>query len=71
MSGNMILGLVLVALGVVLLIFGFNQSQSVVDQVAETFTGRFTGSTMWYIIGGLVALVLGAGLLLAGRRGVR
>lgn len=71
MPSNTILGLVLVAVGVVLLIFGYNASQSVVDQVSETFTGRFTEGTMWYIIGGIAALIAGAALMLAGRRGVR
>jgi multisubunit Na+/H+ antiporter MnhB subunit len=71
MPASSILGLVLIAVGVVLLIFGYNASQSLVEQVSETFTGRFTDRTMWYIIGGIAALIAGAALLLAGRRGVR
>jgi drug/metabolite transporter (DMT)-like permease len=71
MPSNVILGLVLAVVGVVLLLFGWNQSQSLVDQVAETFTGRFTESTMWYIILGVAALAGGIGLMLAGSRGAR
>lgn len=71
MSSNMIIGLVLLVVGVLLLGFGWNQSQSLVDQVSETFTGRFTESTMWYFILGAAAAVGGIALLLAGRRGPR
>ena len=42
-------------------------SQSLGDQVTETFTGRFTDETMWYIIGGAVAVVVG-GFLALGRK---
>jgi hypothetical protein len=68
---NMIFGFVLVAVGVVLLLFGWQQAESPVDQVTEFFTGRFTEGTMLYLIGGVAALVAGLALLLAGRRGVR
>jgi hypothetical protein len=68
MSGNKILGLVLVAVGLFLLVFGYNASQAPVDQLKETFTGRFTDSTMFYLIGGIVAIVAGGALALIGRR---
>jgi len=68
MSSNMVLGLVLIVVGLVALFFGWNQSQSLVDQATETFTGRFTESTMWYFFGGAAALAGGVALLLMGRR---
>ncbi len=61
-----ILGLVLLAGGIVLLVFGYNASQSVGEQVVESFTGRFTQQTTWYIIGGIAAIVGGAALALRG-----
>lgn len=67
MAGPKLLGIILLVVGVILLIFGFNASQSLGDQVAETFTGRFTDETMWYIIGGAVAVVVG-GFLTLGRK---
>ena len=67
MAGSKLLGIILLVVGVILLIFGFNASQSLGDQVAETFTGRFTYETMWYIIGGAVAVVVG-GFLTLGRK---
>ena len=67
MAGPKLLGLILLVVGVILLIFGFNASQSLGDQVTETFTGRFTDETMWYIIGGAVAVGVG-GFLTLGRK---
>ncbi len=59
-------GIVLLVLGVVLLVVGLNSSESVADQVSETFTGRFTDSTMWYIIGGAGLGLMGLLLLVGG-----
>ncbi|WP_339806763.1 DUF3185 family protein [uncultured Marinobacter sp.] len=58
-----IIGIVLLVVGVILLFFGFNASQSVGEQVTETFTGTFTDETMWYLIGGAAAAAAGAFLL--------
>lgn len=58
-----IIGIVLLVVGIILLFFGWNASQSLGDQVAETFTGRFTDETMWYLIGGAAAAAAGAFLL--------
>jgi uncharacterized membrane protein YidH (DUF202 family) len=67
MVSQKLLGIILVVIGIILLVFGFNASQSLGDQVTETFTGRFTDETMWYIIGGAVAVVVG-GFLALGRK---
>lgn len=64
MATNKLVGIVLVVLGLVLLYFGWQASQSMADQVTESFTGRFTEGTMWYIIGGAVSLAAGAFLAL-------
>ena len=65
---NRIIGLVLLAVGVTLLIFGYNASQSVGEQIVEGITGRFTDQTMVYLIGGIAAIVGGAALSLWGGR---
>jgi hypothetical protein len=62
MSTQRIVGIVMVVIGVVLVIIGFNASDSAADQITETFTGRFTDKTMWYLIGGGALALLGAGL---------
>lgn len=63
-----IIGIVLLILGIILFIVGLNASDSVADQMSEFFTGRFTDTTMWYIIGGAV-LIVGGGLLAVFGRG--
>lgn len=66
MSHQRIVGIVLLVVGVVLLIIGLNSSESVADQISETFTGRFTRATIWYIIGGAALAVLGLLMVLVG-----
>jgi hypothetical protein len=68
MSPQRILGVVLLVIGVVVMIIGMNASHSVTDQVSNTFTGRFTGTTMWYILGGLAAGIVGLLMVLFGVR---
>lgn len=67
MVSNQLVGIILVVLGLVLLYFGWQSSESVAEQVTESLTGRFTDSTMWYIVGGGVALVAGAFMVFARR----
>jgi hypothetical protein len=56
-------GLVLIG-GVVLIFIGMNASHSMADQMSNSFYGRFTQGTTWYILGGLAAGILGLYLLL-------
>jgi hypothetical protein len=64
-----ILSIVLLVGGVAFLVIGMNSSHSMADQVSNTFTGRFTDQTTWYIVGGIVAAASGLLLLLfAGRK---
>ena len=70
MNPQRIFGIVLLVVGVILLIVGMNSSHSVVDQVSNTFTGRFTQATTWYIVGGIVLGLLGLFMALFGRRGI-
>lgn len=66
MRNNQILGIVLLIAGAILLYFGYQASQSVGEQMAEAFTGRFSDATTWYLILGAVAAV--GGLILLVRR---
>jgi di/tricarboxylate transporter len=63
MSNQRIVGIVVLVVGIILLVVGINSSNSVVDQVSETFTGRFTDATTWYLIGGVAAAILGVLML--------
>jgi hypothetical protein len=69
MSMPRILGVVLLVIGVILLIVGMNASHSAADQISNTFTGRFTHETAWYIFGGGAAALFGLLMVLFGPRG--
>ena len=60
MGSSKLLGIVLLVVGIALLYFGYQSTQSVGNQLTETLTGRFTDETMWYLIGGAAAAAAGA-----------
>ena len=66
MSPQRILGIVLLVAGIAALVMGMNASHSVGDQVSQTFTGRFTKETMWYLIGGGAAALFGLLMVFGG-----
>lgn len=67
MTSSRILALVLLVVGLILLFFAYQSSQSLGDQVTEAVTGRFTESTTWFLILGAASSVAGVALLLFGR----
>jgi hypothetical protein len=69
MSMPRIFGVVLLVVGVILLIVGMNASHSAADQLSNTFTGRFTHETAWYIFGGGAAALFGLLMVLFGPGG--
>lgn len=71
MNSKRMLGLVLLIVGIVLLLFGMNATESVSDTVSEGLTGRYTDKTMWYIVGGAALAVLGGLMTLFGGRATR
>jgi len=68
MSTSKLAGLVLIVVGAVLLYFGYNASGSALESVSETVTGRYTDETTMYLIGGAACAVVGAALLLFGKK---
>jgi len=68
MSPPRILGVVLLAAGIVLLILGLQATDSFGERLSNTFTGHWSDKTNFYIIGGVAAIVVG-GLLAAVGRG--
>lgn len=69
MSTQRLVGIVLLAGGVVLFILGMNARDSFADRWSDFWSGHFTDATMWYIFGGAAAAVVGLGLLMSRRRG--
>lgn len=68
MSVIRIIGIVLLAVGVSLLLFGYNASQSLDERVVEGITGRFSSQTMWFVNGGIASVVGGGALAIWGSR---
>lgn len=63
MNQKSMIGAALLVVGLVLLYFGYNASQSLSGEVSEALTGRFSDRTMLYLIGGAAAAVVGAAML--------
>jgi hypothetical protein len=59
----------MIAAGIVLLILGFNASHSFSSDVSRFFTGNPTDKSIWFLIGGAVAVVAGLVLAIRGTRG--
>lgn len=62
------IGIALLVAGVVLIVFGMNASASLGSRLSEFFTGAPSDRTIWLLVVGVVAAIVGLGLLLAGRR---
>ena len=64
MNQKTITGVALLAVGLILLYFGYNASESITEGVTEAVTGRYTDKTMYYLIGGAVSSVIGLVILI-------
>lgn len=60
-----VIGIIALALGGVLLFFAWRASNAPVEQISEALTGRYTNSTMWFLLTGIVGVVVGVALLVS------
>lgn len=58
----------LVAFGVILLIWGYQASESIASGFSELFTGTPTDKAVWLLIAGVVVTIVGIAGLVSGRR---
>jgi hypothetical protein len=65
---NKPLSLAMVAIGVVLIIYGISASDSLGSDFSRFFTGSPTDKTIWLLIGGIVAAAIGTGGLTFGSK---
>jgi hypothetical protein len=56
---NKSVSVVLLIVGIILIIYGINASNSFSSDVSRFFTGSPTDKTVWFLIGGVVASCLG------------
>ncbi len=65
---NKFISLALLVGGVILIVYGVDASNSHASGISRFFTGDPTDKTMWLLIGGAAAIVVGAVGLLRGSR---
>jgi hypothetical protein len=56
---NKTIGMALLVVGVALILYGFNASDSVSSNVSRAFIGAPTDKTIWLLLGGSAAVVVG------------
>ena len=72
MNTNSVISLAILAAGILLIIFGIRESDSLNSDISRFFNGTPTDRAVWMLIGGVLATVIGLGGLLFGRfRGSR
>ena len=65
---NKTLSLAVLVVGLILIVYGISASDSFGSDVSRIFTGSPTDKTIWLLIGGVVAAVIGGGGLMRGSR---
>ena len=60
---NKIISLALLVGGIVLIIMGFNATNSFNSEVSRFFTGTPTNQAVWMVIGGSIAAVVGLAMM--------
>ena len=68
MSSNKLIGFVLLAVGIVLLVMGYNAAQSVGSQFKQAFSGSMSDKATMLYIGGAVVTAVGAYLAFLSRK---
>ncbi len=65
---NRPISLALLVIGVILIISGVAASDSTASGISRFFTGNPTDKTMWLLLGGIAAAIVGAAGLLRGEK---
>jgi uncharacterized protein DUF3185 len=65
---NTLVGIVLLVVGAVLLFFGFNANGSFTSEMSKFFQGAPSDKSIWLVVAGALAAVLGVAQLMRGRR---
>ena len=68
MEMKRVVGIVVVAIGAVLLGFAYHATDAPMERISDTVTGRYSNETMWYFALGIAAVVGGGLLALFGSR---
>jgi len=61
---NKLIGIALLAVGIALIIFGINASNSIGSDFTRFFTGNPTNKAIWMLLGGIASVIVGGALSL-------
>jgi hypothetical protein len=61
---NKAIGLALLVVGIVLIVYGVDASNSAGSSISRAFNGTPTNKTLWLLLGGIAASIVGAVLAL-------
>jgi Protein of unknown function (DUF3185) len=61
---NRAIGIALLAVGIILIVYGINSSNSTASGFSRFFTGSDTNKTIWLLIGGVASTIVGGVLSL-------
>ena len=61
---NKALGLALLAVGIVLMVLGISEADSIKSDFTRFFTGNPTDKSIWLLLGGVASLVVGGAMTL-------
>lgn len=59
---NKLVGIAAIVIGIILLTFGINATDSLSSEFSEFFEGSPSNHSIWLMVGGIVAIVAGLGL---------
>jgi len=62
-----VVSLAILAGGIVLVVYGIAASESLSSDISRFFTGSPTDKTIWLLVGGIVAIIIGLFGLLRGQ----
>jgi drug/metabolite transporter (DMT)-like permease len=68
MDMKRVIGVVVLAIGAVLLGFAYHATNAPMEKISDAMTGRYSNETMWYFAAGIAAVVGGGLLALFGSR---
>ncbi|HEY1661512.1 MAG TPA: DUF3185 family protein [Verrucomicrobiae bacterium] len=57
---NKAIGVALLAVGIILIVYGAHSTDSAASHVSNFFTGSPTNKALWLLLGGIAATIVGA-----------
>jgi uncharacterized membrane protein HdeD (DUF308 family) len=58
------IGIALLVVGIILVVYGINASDSASSGISRIFTGAPTNKTLWLLLGGIASAIVGLVLML-------